>query len=109
MACPPVPPIASSREKRSLKSRSPPLTITKSDKLFPIAWAYSSPDLFFAAGASSVVGCAILLLSAQQRSPREHSKKPPLMVKYGPDALEAGCRFCPRKQTSVSYASDCDV
>src|SRR5260370_37358291 len=27
----------------------------------------------------------------------------------GPDALEMGCLYCPRKQTSVSYAADCDV
>jgi hypothetical protein len=32
-----------------------------------------------------------------------------LRVKNGPDALEMGCLFYPRKQTSVSYAADCDV
>src|SRR6202023_2324214 len=29
--------------------------------------------------------------------------------KNGPDALEMGCLFYPRKQTSVSYAADCNV
>jgi hypothetical protein len=29
-------------------------------------------------------------------------------VKNGPDALEMGCLYYPRKQTSVSYAADCD-
>ena len=29
--------------------------------------------------------------------------------KNGPDALEMGCLYYPRKQTSVSYAADCDV
>jgi len=28
-------------------------------------------------------------------------------IKNGPDALEMGCLFYPRKQTSVSYAADC--
>jgi len=32
-----------------------------------------------------------------------------MWVKNGPDALEMGCLFYPRKQTSVSYAADCDV
>jgi len=32
-----------------------------------------------------------------------------LWVKNGPDALEMGCLFYPRKQTSVSYAADGDV
>ena len=32
-----------------------------------------------------------------------------LWVKNGPDALEMGFLFYPRKQTSVSYAADCDV
>jgi len=30
-------------------------------------------------------------------------------VKTGRDALEMGCLFFPRKQTSASYAADCDV
>jgi hypothetical protein len=30
-------------------------------------------------------------------------------VKNGPDALEIACLYYPRKQTSVSYAADCDV
>jgi hypothetical protein len=30
-------------------------------------------------------------------------------VKNGPDALEVGCLYYPRKQTSVSYAADCDA
>jgi hypothetical protein len=30
-------------------------------------------------------------------------------VKNGPDALEMGCLYYPRKQTSVSHAADCDV
>jgi hypothetical protein len=30
-------------------------------------------------------------------------------VKNGRDALEMGCLYCPRKQTSVSYAVDCDL
>jgi hypothetical protein len=30
-------------------------------------------------------------------------------VKNGPDALEVGCLYYPRKQTSVSHAADCDV
>jgi hypothetical protein len=33
----------------------------------------------------------------------------PVWVKNGPDALEMGCLHYPRKQTSVSYAADCDV
>jgi hypothetical protein len=33
----------------------------------------------------------------------------PLWVKNRPDALEMGCMYYPRKQTSVSYAADCDV
>ena len=33
----------------------------------------------------------------------------PIGVKNGPDALEMRCLFYPRKQTSVSYAADCDV
>jgi hypothetical protein len=33
----------------------------------------------------------------------------PLWVKNSPDALEAGFLFYPRKQTSVSYAADCDL
>lgn len=32
-----------------------------------------------------------------------------MWVKNGPDALEMGFLFYPRKQTSVSYAADCDV
>jgi hypothetical protein len=32
----------------------------------------------------------------------------PLRVKNGRGALEMGCLYCPRKQTSVSYAADCD-
>ena len=31
-----------------------------------------------------------------------------LRVKNGPDTLEMGCLYYPRKQTSVSYAADCD-
>jgi hypothetical protein len=34
---------------------------------------------------------------------------PYIRVKNGPDALEMGCRFYPRKQTPVSCAADCDV
>ena len=30
-------------------------------------------------------------------------------VKNGPDALEVGCLYYPRKQTSLSHAADCDV
>ena len=30
-------------------------------------------------------------------------------VKNGPDTLEMGCLYYPRKQTSVGYAADCDV
>jgi hypothetical protein len=33
----------------------------------------------------------------------------PVRVKNGPDALEMGCLYYPRKQTSLSYAADCDV
>ena len=33
----------------------------------------------------------------------------PVWVKNGPDALEMGCLYCPRKQTSVSYAVDGDL
>jgi hypothetical protein len=32
-----------------------------------------------------------------------------MWVKNGPDALEMGCLYYPRKQTSVSYAADQDV
>jgi hypothetical protein len=31
------------------------------------------------------------------------------LPKNGPDALETGCLLYPRKQTSISYAADCDV
>jgi hypothetical protein len=31
------------------------------------------------------------------------------LPKNGPDALEMGCLYYPRKQTSVSYAADCDI
>jgi hypothetical protein len=31
------------------------------------------------------------------------------LPKNGPDALETGCLYYPRKQTSISYAADCDV
>jgi hypothetical protein len=31
------------------------------------------------------------------------------LPKNGPDAVEMGCLYYPRKQTSVSYAADCDV
>ena len=34
---------------------------------------------------------------------------PYIRVKNGPDALEMGCLYYPRKQTSVGYAADCDV
>ena len=37
-----------------------------------------------------------------------HSRCGPLWVKNGPDALEMGRRYYPRKQTSVSYAADCE-
>jgi hypothetical protein len=35
--------------------------------------------------------------------------KCPRRVKNGPDALEMGCLYYPRKQTSVSHAADCDI
>jgi hypothetical protein len=31
------------------------------------------------------------------------------LPKNGPDALKMGCLFYPRKQTSISYATDCDL
>jgi hypothetical protein len=34
---------------------------------------------------------------------------PYIRVKNGPDALEMGCLYYPRKQTSVSCAADADV
>jgi hypothetical protein len=40
---------------------------------------------------------------------RRSSSRCLLWVKNGRDALEMGCLFYPRKQTSVSYAADADV
>jgi hypothetical protein len=42
-------------------------------------------------------------------SPKPKQREVCSGVKNGPDALEMGCLHYPRKQTSVSYAADCDV